>query len=55
MNSQPQKMISIDLLNKTANYIASSVGHSYIETDALIKELSSLPDVPEVKEEKKDK
>jgi hypothetical protein len=58
MSSQPLKLISVELLNKLANFLATSVGHTYLETDAIIKEISNLPDgqtIQEVKEDKKEK
>lgn len=55
MNSQPLKMIPTELLNRAINYMATSIGHTFADTQALLQEMNSLPDVPEVKEEKKDK
>lgn len=47
------KIISVELLNRVANALASMTGLSYIQVQGLLNEIGKLPDVPVAKEEKK--
>ncbi len=47
-----KKIIPLELLEKVANYLASK---PWIETNAMLQELTKLPDYEEPKETKQEK
>lgn len=46
------KKISVDLLTRIANALASMTGLSYLQVQAFLNEMGKLEDVEEVKDKK---